>query len=304
MKFLNGVKNDRSWDGKMKRDSVKNENYIDFDKQDEVEIESILRIIYRAKFAILAFLVLGVLGANWYVSRKPVAYSSSIKFSQNNKNIALFEENTANLVNSDYFKQKLIKDTDIKEKYAQAYGVKDINSVKDSDISSWIKSAVSVSFVRNTGYEGSFTDINVITTTDNKDMAYYLAQKYYEVLGKVLNERRTQYADRKVKYLEQKVELLRSGKSTEQVLNNSQNGNNVLSAYEQAMNDLAEAKLLKTDYRELLTLISNAQPAYLLAKSKMKYTILGAGGGIFMGVFLVFIWDIVRAISWKRVTSK
>lgn len=288
----------------MKRDSVKNENYIDFDKQDEVELESILRIIYRAKFAILVFLILGVLGANWYVSRKSVAFSSSIKFSQNNKNIALFEENTANLVNSDYFKEKLVKDTDIKAKYAQAYGIKDANSVKDSDILNWVKGAVSISFVRNAGYEGSFTDINVTTTTDNKDMAYYLAQKYYEVLGKVLNERRAQYADRKVKYLEQKVELLRTGKSTEQVLSNSQSGNNVLSAYEQSMNELAEAKLLKADYRELLTLISDAQPAYPVAKSKAKYMILGAGGGIFMGVFLVFLWDIVRAVNWKRVVSK
>lgn len=287
----------------MKKDSIKNENYIDFDKQDEVELESILRIVYRAKFAILAFVVLAVISANWYVSRKSVAYSSAIKFSQNNKNIALFEENTTNLVNSDYFKSRLIKDTDIKEKYAQAYGVKDINSVKDSDILNWVKGAISVNFVRNTASEGSFTDITVTATTEKKDMASYLVQKYYEVLGKILNERRAEYADKKVKYLEQKVELLKSGKSSEQVLASSQNGNNVLSAYEQAMNDLAEAKLLKSDYRELLTLISDAQPPYPVGKNRIKYMILGAGGGVFLGIFAVFFWDIIRAINWKKVIS-
>lgn len=288
----------------MKKDLQKNGNYIDFDKKDEVELESILRIIYRAKFIILLFVVLAVLGANWYVSRKPVSYSSVLKFSQNNKNVAIFEENTVNIVNSDFFMGKIIKDTDIKEKYAQAHNIKDISSLKDSDIIRWLKGSISVAFVKNAGNEGSFTDVTVTTSTEDKEMAVYIAKKYYEVLNNTLNEKRVQYADRKIKYLEQKVELLKNGRSNEQIIVNSQNGNKVLTAYEQALDELAEAKLLKSDYRELLTLVNDAQSASLVKASKTKYLILGVGGGAFLGVFAVFLWDLIRAINWRRVISR
>lgn len=288
----------------MKKDLQKNGSYIDFDKKDEVELESILRIIYRAKFIILLFVVLAVLGANWYVSRKTVSYSSVLKFSQNNKNVAIFEENTVNIVNSDFFMGKIIKDTDIKEKYAQAHNIKDISSLKDSDIIRWLKGSISVAFVKNAGNEGSFTDVTVTTSTEDKEMAVYIAKKYYEVLNNTLNEKRVQYADRKIKYLEQKVELLKNGRSNEQIIVNSQNGNKVLTAYEQALDELAEAKLLKSDYRELLTVVNDAQSASLVKASKTKYLILGVGGGAFLGVFAVFLWDLIRAINWRRVISR
>jgi uncharacterized protein involved in exopolysaccharide biosynthesis len=292
------------WRVKMKKDLQKNGNYIDFDKKDEVELESILRIIYRAKFIILLLVVLAVLGANWYVSRKPVSYSSVLKFSQNNKNVAIFEENTVNIVNSDFFMGKIIKDTDIKEKYAQAHNIKDISSLKDSDIIRWLKGSISVAFVKNAGNEGSFTDVTVTTSTEDKEMAVYIAKKYYEVLNNTLNEKRVQYADRKIKYLEQKVELLKNGRSNEQIIVSSQNGNKILTAYEQALDELAEAKLLKSDYRELLTIVNDAQSASLVKASKTKYLIVGVGGGAFLGVFAVFLWDLIRAINWRRVISK
>jgi uncharacterized protein involved in exopolysaccharide biosynthesis len=85
------------------------------------------------------------------------------------------------------------------------------------------------------------------------------------------------------------------------VNNKPQQGSN-LTAYEFALNELAEAKASDLNYKTAITQISKAKspagPEYI---SKKKYLIMGSGIGIFAGLFVAFIYDLMRNINWKSI---
>jgi uncharacterized protein involved in exopolysaccharide biosynthesis len=294
----------------MKKTQSENKLQIDTDfyNKDEVLIEDLLRVIYKGRFILIFCLILSVVMTFLYINSRPVVYKSSMKFLQNNRNIADYDRNILSIFNSDEFRKELSKDESLKKSFAEQHK-KAVNDVSDDDIFGWISlSSVSLKSedqeksLVDGQYVPMLTSITVNAIGKDKELNTVLANTYYDVLKRLLERNQAKYNADKINFLHKKVDILREELNKVQLTNNKPQQGSSLTAYELALNELAEAKASDLNYKTAITQISKAKlpagPEYI---SKKKYLIMGSGLGIFAGLFVAFVYDLMRNINWKSI---
>lgn len=294
----------------MKKTPAENKLQIDtdFDNKDEVLVEDLLRVIYKGRFILIFCFILSVVMTFLYINSRPIVYKSSMKFLQNNRNIANYDRNILSIFNSDEFRQELSKDETLKKSFAEKHK-KIVKDVSDDDILGWI-SLSSVSFksedqeksLVDGQYVPMLTSITVNVIGNDKELNTILANTYFDALKRLLERNQTKYTAEKINFLQKKVDILSEELSKVQLVNNKPQQGSSLTAYEFALNELAEAKASDLNYKTAITQISKAKlpagPEYI---SKKKYLIMGSGLGIFAGLFVAFVYDLMRNINWKSI---
>jgi hypothetical protein len=294
----------------MKKTQSENKLQIDTDfyNKDEVLIEDLLRVIYKGRFILIFCLILSVVMTFLYINSRPVVYKSSMKFLQNNRNIADYDRNILSIFNSDEFRKELSKDESLKKSFAEQHK-KAVNDVSDDDIFGWISlSSVSLKSedqeksLVDGQYVPMLTSITVNAIGKDKELNTVLANTYYDALKRLLERNQAKYNADKINFLQKKVDILREELNKVQLTNNKPQQGSSLTAYEFALNELAEAKASDLNYKTAITQISKAKlpagPEYI---SKKKYLIMGSGLGIFAGLFVAFVYDLMRNINWKSI---
>jgi hypothetical protein len=280
----------------------------DFYNKDEVLIEDLLRVIYKGRFILIFCLLLSVVMTFLYINSRPVVYKSSMKFLQNNRNIANFDRNILSIFNSDEFRQELSKDDTLKKSFAEQHK-KTVNDVSDDDIFGWIslsnvslKSEDQEKSLVDGQYVPMLTSITVNAIGKDKELNTVLANTYFDTLKRLLERNQAKYNSDKINFLQKKVDILKEELNKVQLTNNKPQQGSSLTAYELALNELAEAKASDLNYKTAITQISKAKlpagPEYI---SKKKYLIMGSGLGIFAGLFVAFVYDLMRNINWKSI---
>jgi hypothetical protein len=280
----------------------------DFYNKDEVLIEDLLRVIYKGRFILIFCLILSVVMTFLYINSRPVVYKSSMKFLQNNRNIADYDRNILSIFNSDEFRKELSKDESLKKSFAEQHK-KAVNDVSDDDIFGWISlSSVSLKSedqeksLVDGQYVPMLTSITVNAIGKDKELNTVLANTYFDALKMLLERNQAKYNADKINFLQKKVDILREELNKVQLANNKTQQGSSLTAYELALNELAEAKASDLNYKTAITQISKAKlPAGPEYFSKKKYLIMGSGLGIFAGLFVAFVYDLMRNINWKSI---
>lgn len=246
-------------------------------KEDSIELRSILSLIWKSKFIILAITVICTAVAFWYSGSKPKSYTTKSEFVQEG---SLFM-GADNIAKSQEFEKNLSKNEVLRGLYKE---VNKSSNPTDEDIVKWVKPLVVVSAEElSTTINDYARKITITATGQSEKQLVDLLNVYKNTMDITMTEAKNSYYDKRIKDLDRRLEILKE-------MNASQE------SYTYTIDEIARVKLDKENVK-LLRPIGTLDKIEENAVSKKKYIIMGFGGGLLLGLAVVFGLDFLKDIK-------
>lgn len=243
-------------------------------KEDSVELKSLLTLIWRSKFIILAVTIICTAGAVWYAGSKPKTYTTKTQFIQEG---SLFMS-ADHIAKSQEFEKNLSKSQVLRDLYIEKKGVK---NPTDVEVVNWAKSLVTVSAENLSATINDYAKkITLSATADSEKQLADLVNVYKNTLDATMTEGKDIYYDKRIKDLERRSQILKEMNASEV-------------AYAYTVDEIARVKLERENVK-LLSPLGSLDKIDEVAISKKKYVVMGFGGGLILSLAAIFLWDLLK----------
>lgn len=284
-------------------ENYKENNYY----EDEISLIDLFKILKKQKkFIIIPTVISLVLSLVAGFIAKP-DYKSTLEIRPNKEYIATYDESIEGIVNSYDLREYIVKKNSFDKDYKRLEGKK----IEDiSDVVYWIDEIVKIKI--QTIQPNQSGTITVEVESKDKEFSKKVAMAYYTDLKEYMKIKRSEYYGRKIPYLEEKIKII-GEKITEQNKNlQIMNGKINISAldssiekdivvYEDAMSELIDTKIEKSEYRNSISLVKKPKLAKKPSMNKkIIYPAVGTVLGIMFGLFLVFVMNMIESEKIKN----
>lgn len=256
---------------------MKEKEYLEqYYKEDSIEFKSILNIVAKSKFIILAITVACTVAAFAYAKAKPETYAFKSEFAQ----VGTLFMPADKIVASEEFKKNLANSEELKGLYTEGTeGAK----ASDEEIVKWAQSKVTVSSeALNTTINDSGRKVTIAANGKDEKQVVDLVNVYKNTIDLTMTEEKNNYYDEKINSLNRKLEVLKGMNASED-------------SYSFTLDEISRMKLEKEDVK-LLSPINTQNKVEVLSPSVKKYGFMGFAGGLILGLALVFGLDFLKGL--------